>query len=107
MKDHINGNLNGERKALDMLDVPMGTARPLRVVFIGMGISGISFAREAGEQLKNVEFAIYEKNVRAKLTLGHKPLLLIYFLWYRRKLEAHGLRIGKSHRNRRNKMTDE
>lgn len=40
----------------------MGFDRPLRVVIMGCGASGISFAKFAQAELKNVDFVLYEKN---------------------------------------------
>ena len=41
---------------------PSGSLRPLRVVVLGAGASGISFAKFAQDQLENVDFVLYEKN---------------------------------------------
>lgn len=41
---------------------PMGTRRPLKVVFMGMGASGINFAHAVTKQMKNVELTVFEKN---------------------------------------------
>jgi hypothetical protein len=51
-------------------DVPMGTRRNIKVIFIGMGISGINFAREVQQNSQGIELAIYDKNVGA---LRHNP----------------------------------
>ncbi len=40
----------------------IAVARPVRVIVIGAGISGIAFAYKA-QFLENVEYVIYEKNV--------------------------------------------
>lgn len=39
-----------------------GTARPIRVIHIGAGASGICFAKYAAETLCNVHFVCYDKN---------------------------------------------
>lgn len=39
-----------------------GTARPLRVIHLGAGASGICLARFLPETLKNVSFVCYDKN---------------------------------------------
>ena len=41
---------------------PYGTKRKLRVIHIGAGASGITFAKFLEDRLENVEFQIYEKN---------------------------------------------
>ncbi|KAK5274800.1 hypothetical protein LTR99_004490 [Exophiala xenobiotica] len=41
---------------------PYGTKRKLRVIHIGAGASGITFAKFLEERLENVELQIYEKN---------------------------------------------
>lgn len=43
-------------------EVPSGTYRPLKIIMIGAGASGISFAKFSREELQNVELIIYEKN---------------------------------------------
>jgi NADPH-dependent glutamate synthase beta subunit-like oxidoreductase len=43
-------------------ETPSGTYRPLKVIIIGAGASGISFAKFSREELHNVELQIYEKN---------------------------------------------
>ena len=39
-----------------------GTERPLRVIHIGAGASGICFSKFAAESLRNVEWICYDKN---------------------------------------------
>ncbi len=41
---------------------PYGTKRKLRVIHIGAGASGITFAKFLEDRLENVELQIYEKN---------------------------------------------
>lgn len=42
---------------------PVGTRRPLRIVCVGAGFSGLAFAREVKVgNLQNVSLTIYEKN---------------------------------------------
>lgn len=43
-------------------EVPSGWSRPLRVIVLGAGASGINFARFAKDELENVEFVLYDKN---------------------------------------------
>ncbi|TPX08646.1 uncharacterized protein E0L32_009835 [Thyridium curvatum] len=43
-------------------ETPMGTKRKLKVIFMGMGCSGIDFARQLGRTMEDVKLIIYEKN---------------------------------------------
>lgn len=43
-------------------DYPQGYARPLRVISVGGGASGLSTAYHIQKYLKNVDLTIYEKN---------------------------------------------
>jgi hypothetical protein len=45
-----------------ILEQPLGTMRPMRVVFIGAGASGICFSKFAQDTLSNVDIQLYEKN---------------------------------------------
>ena len=51
-----------ERKAR-INEVPMGTRRSLKVIFMGMGASGINFAYQLAKRTSGIELVIYEKNV--------------------------------------------
>lgn len=43
--------------------VPLGTSRPVRVIVVGAGLSGLAFAREVEVgTLQNVQLEIFEKN---------------------------------------------
>jgi hypothetical protein len=44
--------------------VPLRSARPLKIIVAGAGISGLSFAHEVqtGRVLKNINLTVYEKN---------------------------------------------
>lgn len=49
--------------AYSLSRLPLGTARPMRVIVVGAGFSGLAFAREVETQrLTNVNLQIYEKN---------------------------------------------
>lgn len=41
---------------------PLGHPRPIRVVVVGAGASGLNIARHMELHMKNYELAIYEKN---------------------------------------------
>lgn len=45
-----------------VFEQPMGTARPLRVVVVGAGASGLNVVRNIKEHMKDVEVVVYEKN---------------------------------------------
>ncbi|KIP07559.1 hypothetical protein PHLGIDRAFT_70919 [Phlebiopsis gigantea 11061_1 CR5-6] len=45
-----------------LLEEPVDRARPLRVVIVGAGFSGIATAYKIAQSLKNIDFVIYEKN---------------------------------------------
>ncbi|KAH8807486.1 putative MoxY [Xylogone sp. PMI_703] len=73
---HANGYTNGQtkngahifsttvKKASDVIikESPMGTKRPLKVIFIGMGASGINFAYQLPRLTENIDLVVYEKN---------------------------------------------
>jgi NADPH-dependent 2,4-dienoyl-CoA reductase/sulfur reductase-like enzyme len=43
--------------------LPLGTARPIKVIVVGAGFSGLAFAREVEtKRLANVQLQVYEKN---------------------------------------------
>jgi hypothetical protein len=46
----------------EILEKPYGSRRPLRVIHIGAGASGIVFSKFLEEQLEDVELQVYEKN---------------------------------------------
>jgi hypothetical protein len=49
--------------AFEMSRVPMRTARPLKIICVGAGISGLNFAHEVETGgFANAELKIYEKN---------------------------------------------
>lgn len=50
------------RSSFKIKDTPIENLRPLKVIVIGAGYSGIYCGIRIPERLKNVELAIYEKN---------------------------------------------
>jgi hypothetical protein len=49
--------------AYELSRLPLGTSRPLKVIVVGAGFSGLAFAREVETgQLPNVDLTVYEKN---------------------------------------------
>ncbi|KAK3694745.1 hypothetical protein B0T22DRAFT_80399 [Podospora appendiculata] len=53
---------NGQTEEFFLKDVPVENLRPLRVVVVGAGFSGILAAIRIPEKLRNVELVVYEKN---------------------------------------------
>lgn len=59
----VNGaSANGQTSAFKLLDRPIDGARPLKVIVIGAGYSGIYCGIRIPERLRNVDLTIYEKN---------------------------------------------
>jgi hypothetical protein len=46
-----------------ILEQPMGSIKPVRVICIGAGASGINIAYQVSKHLKNVTLMVYEKNL--------------------------------------------
>jgi len=68
-RTHTNGHMNGKpgtngaaSAGLSIKDAPVENLRPLRVVVVGAGFSGILAAIRIPEKLRNVELVVYEKN---------------------------------------------
>jgi ribulose 1,5-bisphosphate synthetase/thiazole synthase len=59
MGDMLAGNSDG---AFTIKDVPVENLRPLKVIVVGAGFSGILAAIRIPERLRNVELVVYEKN---------------------------------------------
>jgi hypothetical protein len=61
---HTNGTTNGHtpKPGFRLIDAPVDSQRPLKVVVIGAGYSGIYLGIRIPERLRNVELVIYEKN---------------------------------------------
>lgn len=57
-----NGHVDGGAADLKIRESPMGTRRKLKIIFMGMGCSGINFAHHLRQQMQDVELVIYEKN---------------------------------------------
>lgn len=57
-----NGHARGT--GLTLKDVPVENLRPIRVVVVGAGFSGILAAIRIPERLRNVELAVYEQSER-------------------------------------------
>ncbi|KIW45757.1 uncharacterized protein PV06_04115 [Exophiala oligosperma] len=55
-------NINGAQTGYQIREKPMGTKRKLKIIFMGMGCSGINFAHKLHQGMDNVELVIYEKN---------------------------------------------
>ena len=57
-----NGPANGTTPAFALKNEPVENLRPLRVVVVGAGFSGIVAAIRIPEKLRNVDLTVYEKN---------------------------------------------
>jgi cation diffusion facilitator CzcD-associated flavoprotein CzcO len=58
----INGLDGGLDTGFTVKDAPVENLRPLKVIVIGAGYSGILAAIRIPERLRNVELVVYEKN---------------------------------------------
>ena len=60
----VNGESHAKTAAptWQLHDVPVENQRPLRVIVIGAGYSGVYCGIRIPERLRNVELVIYEKN---------------------------------------------
>lgn len=45
-----------------VLEQPLGTINPVRIITIGAGASGINMAHQVNLYMKNVDHVVYEKN---------------------------------------------
>ncbi|CAK7229173.1 hypothetical protein SCUCBS95973_007130 [Sporothrix curviconia] len=45
-----------------VVEQPLGTARPLRIIVVGAGASGLNVVRNVKEHMRNVDVQVYEKN---------------------------------------------
>lgn len=62
---HSNGHSNRHVGAdFTLKNVPVENLRPLKVVVVGAGFSGILAAIRIPEKLRNVELVVYEKSER-------------------------------------------
>jgi ribulose 1,5-bisphosphate synthetase/thiazole synthase len=60
---HANGITDGiGEKPFKLSNTPVENQRPLKVIVIGAGYSGIYCGIRIPEKLRNVELVIYEKN---------------------------------------------
>lgn len=60
---HTTGNTNGiHSQSFKLYDHPIENLRPLKVIVIGAGYSGIYCGIRIPERLRNVDLVIYEKN---------------------------------------------
>ncbi|EXJ88120.1 hypothetical protein A1O1_05048 [Capronia coronata CBS 617.96] len=57
---HVNGYSGSNSYTIS--EQPLYTPRPVRIITIGAGASGLNVARNVSRHMKNVELQIYEKN---------------------------------------------
>lgn len=62
MNGHAHTNGNGVPPVYNVIDQPLGTPKPIRIVCIGAGVSGINLLRTLRLNLIDYEAQIYEKN---------------------------------------------
>jgi cation diffusion facilitator CzcD-associated flavoprotein CzcO len=62
MNGHAHTNGNGVHPVYTVVDQPLGTSRPIRIVCIGAGVSGINLLRTLRLNLADYEAQVYEKN---------------------------------------------
>lgn len=64
--EHVNGaqvnGVNSEAAPWALHDVPVDYQRPVRVIVIGAGFSGVYCGIRIPERLRNCDLVIYEKN---------------------------------------------
>lgn len=58
----VNGSNGGLGEGFTIKDATVENLRPLKVIVIGAGYSGILAAIRIPEKLRNVELVVYEKN---------------------------------------------
>ncbi|OAA60218.1 Flavin monooxygenase-like protein [Niveomyces insectorum RCEF 264] len=58
----INGVDGHAATQYEVTDQPLGVIKPLRIITIGAGASGINMAYQTKKHLKNIELVCYEKN---------------------------------------------
>jgi hypothetical protein len=58
----FNNNTNPDGKYPALFEHSIGSPRPMKVIVIGAGFSGVYMGIRIPQRLKNVELCIYEKN---------------------------------------------
>lgn len=58
----VYGWENSNAAGYTINEIPSGTRRPLRVIVVGAGAAGISFAKFFDETCENISLTIYDKN---------------------------------------------
>lgn len=56
------GSVQATEEAYVIEEHPINEPRPLRIVVVGAGASGLCFTYAAQKHLRNVEVVLYEKN---------------------------------------------
>lgn len=74
-------NMTGESSPSMAWKVPIDSPRPLKVICIGAGMSGILAGIRFPQKIGNLDFTIYEKNSEIGGTwLENRYVLLIYYV---------------------------
>lgn len=62
IEPHMNGSATEDGEpTYQIRESPMGARRKLKVIFMGMGCSGIDFARQLEQRMQDVTLTIYGK----------------------------------------------
>lgn len=59
-----NRSPDGDEPSYTVCERPLGTPRPIRIVCIGAGASGLNLIRSARQGLTDFEIVVYEKNTK-------------------------------------------
>ena len=62
VKEQSSGVSNGAKPQWDIHDTPVENQRPIKVIVIGAGYSGIYLGIRIPERIRNCELVIYDKN---------------------------------------------
>jgi cation diffusion facilitator CzcD-associated flavoprotein CzcO len=57
-----NNNATANETRYAVQETPLGSTRPIRVIAIGAGASGLNLAHQVNKHMSNIELTIYEKN---------------------------------------------
>lgn len=59
---HQQTNNTAKDHPYTITESPLGQPRPIRIVAVGAGASGLNLARQIDMHMENVDYVIYEKN---------------------------------------------
>ncbi|KAF9883564.1 hypothetical protein FE257_003163 [Aspergillus nanangensis] len=94
---HTKGDSN-EHAQYVVQEKPLGDPRPIRIIAIGAGASGLNLAHQISRHMQNIDLTIYEKNPDIGGTCySRAPEILDYFCHVARKYDLYKY-IKLSHR---------